>query len=326
MMTRKEIKRIQKELSGKRATLRSKREALLNTSSSIKSEKRKLENSLRSSATASLKKKVVANNAKLQRSSKKVRAEISDLEVQIGDLTAALIDGVSISESISHLDDSYPIFLMPVRVETRFMTIKHIARIGQDKIKLLDEDSRPLTVDGGQLVSERPVVSVDTVFDRQAKLPAIPDHNELWVRIFPDDIAIHTHEQALTEEEVKATQTFWTHIWYAGSNKELQLGAWRGLVSGRGPERAAWIAKTMKPKNESDKPSREIDEEEDLPIQPIFPDASIKEGAYSQAPVARKMGCEARQQRCSQGLSRQYDTRHLTVGARSISSRGRNHQ
>ena len=29
------------------------------------------------------------------------------------------------------------------------------------------------------------------------------DPAELWIRIYPDDIAIHTHEHELTDEEIK---------------------------------------------------------------------------------------------------------------------------
>src|SRR5688572_5182806 len=33
---------------------------------------------------------------------------------------------------------------------------------------------------------------------------------ELWVRIYPDDIAIHTHERVLTGSEVTAGELYWT--------------------------------------------------------------------------------------------------------------------
>ncbi len=78
-------------------------------------------------------------------------------------------------------------------------------------------------------------------------LPTTQTQQELWVRIFPDDIAIHTHEEALTQDEVDAGQAYWYEIWAAGSDEELKLAAWRAIVAGYGPERAAWIVRTLEP-------------------------------------------------------------------------------
>ena len=71
--------------------------------------------------------------------------------------------------------------------------------------------------------------------------------DELWVRIYPDDIAIHTHEEALTEPEVEAAKAYWYEIWAAKDDYEAKLAAWRAISTGFGPQRAAWIVKVMKP-------------------------------------------------------------------------------
>ena len=62
-------------------------------------------------------------------------------------------------ERVQGWKDSLPCFLLPVRIEARFMTIE--------------------------------------------------GRHELWVRIFPDDIAVHTHEDELTSEEFESGKTFW---------------------------------------------------------------------------------------------------------------------
>ena len=65
---------------------------------------------------------------------------------------------------------------------------------------------------------------------------------ELWVRIFPDDIAVQTHEPSLTNSELESGQTFWQETLAAGGNEALKRGAWRVLALKHGSRRAAWIA------------------------------------------------------------------------------------
>lgn len=71
--------------------------------------------------------------------------------------------------------------------------------------------------------------------------------DELWVRFYPDDIAIHTHEEALTTAEVEDGKAYWYEIWAAGEDYDLKLAAWRAISTGYGSQRAAWIVKTMQP-------------------------------------------------------------------------------
>lgn len=72
--------------------------------------------------------------------------------------------------------------------------------------------------------------------------------NELWVRIFPDDIFVDTHEEELSKEEIEDGKDFWLSYWAAGTDYDLQLGAWRYLHESYGPQRADWIAKRMDPR------------------------------------------------------------------------------
>lgn len=175
------------------------------------------------------------------------------------------------------LDDHYPVFLMPVRLETRFMTIKHIARVAV-----------PANSSGSQNVSD--------LFNGRDDVPVIQDRKELWVRIFPDDIFMQSHEEALTEAEITAGRFFWTEMqaahqinvqqggseseeeWVARQAVEVenhQTGAWRGLVSGRGQERAAWVAIQLTPTN--------VDELAKV-VELVFPEVNTKAKSWSKAP------------------------------------------
>ncbi len=71
--------------------------------------------------------------------------------------------------------------------------------------------------------------------------------DELWVRVYPDDISIHTHEEALTDDEERDGRDFWVETHAAEGDDELKRGAWRALVRLQGSRRAAWIAKQLEP-------------------------------------------------------------------------------
>jgi hypothetical protein len=71
--------------------------------------------------------------------------------------------------------------------------------------------------------------------------------DELWVRIFPDDCAVDTFEETLSEEEVASGTRFWIAAWAAGGIESQRRAAWRDLVAARGTGRAAWIVKQFAP-------------------------------------------------------------------------------
>ncbi len=133
---------------------------------------------------------------------------------------------------ITQLDDTTPILLFPVRLETRFKQVNGV--------------------------------------------------NQLWLRIYPDDINISTHEEQLTEDEVISAQHYWREIWQAENDKVLLLGAWRSLASKYGFQRAAWIIKTYKPNNPQDQGI--TDEGADAPRQPNFDAYDTKTEAWSLPP------------------------------------------
>lgn len=184
---------------------------------------------------------------------------------------------------VGRLNDAKPVFLLPVRVETRFMTIKHVARIAP-KVYAPNEE---IPVYGE--TAQRETLAVEEAYPTRSVLPTIEDEKQLWVRIFPDDIAVNTHEPNLTEAEYEAGQNYWTEMWYAGGESALEIGAWRGLTGGIGSQRAAWVARQTTPTNPGDKPATPVNREDPLPILPIFPTPPLKSGPWTEAPKSKVM-------------------------------------
>jgi archaellum component FlaC len=89
-------------------------------------------------------------------------------------------------------------------------------------------------------------VRIETIF-----VPVQGTQTELWVRVYPDDIAIHTHEKTLSDREVLAGELYWTELLAAehlGPEKDVRRrSAWRHPVELFGGQRAAWIARQTKP-------------------------------------------------------------------------------
>jgi predicted nucleic acid-binding Zn-ribbon protein len=79
---------------------------------------------------------------------------------------------------------------------------------------------------------------------------------ELWLRVYPDDIAVYTHEKLLTSGEVDDGQLYWIRTFiaeFAPSEKESRKkAAWHKLASVFTPQRSAWIAKQTFPQNWQD--------------------------------------------------------------------------
>ncbi|GGK72397.1 hypothetical protein ACD591_05420 [Rufibacter glacialis] len=77
---------------------------------------------------------------------------------------------------------------------------------------------------------------------------------ELWVRIYPDDFHIHSHEPLLTENEKTAGKQYWTSLVRAnregGEKKEaLKKEAWLTFSKPIGTQRGIWVAKQTQPLN-----------------------------------------------------------------------------
>ena len=196
----------------------------------------------------------------------------------------------SATVTVGNINDSTPMLLLPLKIQTRFLTIKHVARnmppgalvevntLPRDAQQLLQRffpDLRPIA-DPLQLRSSpatilsnsrqsgmNRVAQMLNQGDPRSRIPPqrlvkVEDESELWVRIFPDDLFLRSHESALTPSEIDAAKGFWQAMWDAeraartpGSSSKLkddqQLAAWKTLRSVTLPHRASWIARVMRP-------------------------------------------------------------------------------
>lgn len=70
---------------------------------------------------------------------------------------------------------------------------------------------------------------------------------QLWVRVYPDDIFVKTHEEKLTQTELDAGRQFWKVWWAASNDSDLEMAAWRTLCTALGTKRASWVARLLNP-------------------------------------------------------------------------------
>ena len=112
---------------------------------------------------------------------------------------------------------------------------------------------------------------------------------ELWVRIYPDQIAINSHEPELTTQEISDGQSYWTGVWSAGNPPSPADGAqapWRGLASIYGAQRAAWIALQLTPTNQAQQPTAPAASGAAPNPAPIFLNPPMRSSSWTQAAVA----------------------------------------
>ncbi|MDO7174144.1 hypothetical protein [Mariniflexile sp. AS56] len=226
---------------------------------------------------------------------------------------------------VGTLSGEYPILLNPVRIQTRFMKIKHIATGLQSK-DIMDvseanprdkKKAEPVLENVKSFISSRDNTANKIETDRSKTfVPPLPlgalsnkkrssslkilpsekptkgiqqidDKKELWLRIYPDDIFINTHEEGITQDEYDAALSFWAEIHKADvptnsdpqERYKLKVGAWRALVSGYGTYRASYIVKSTRP----DKVLIE-NGEPFLKVKPVVKEVVIKDSSWSKAP------------------------------------------
>lgn len=78
--------------------------------------------------------------------------------------------------------------------------------------------------------------------------------DQLWVRIYPDDISVDTFEEIPSEVEISNTRVYWTNIWKAGGVDSEKRAAWQALVKSHGAGRAYWLSQLFKPLNLAEEP------------------------------------------------------------------------
>jgi hypothetical protein len=113
--------------------------------------------------------------------------------------------------------------------------------------------------------------------------------SELWVRIYPDQIAINSHEPELTAQENADGQAYWNAVWVTGNppaNLDDAKAPWRLLASRYGPQRAAWIALALTPTNLSLQPLVPVPPGTTPVPLPIFPVVALRDSSWEKAATA----------------------------------------
>ncbi len=107
----------------------------------------------------------------------------------------------------------------------------------------------------------------------------------LRIRIFPDDIGVHTHEPEVTDREHEDAVRYWTRriAAPAGDTGDTErLGAWRDLAAAHGAGRAGWLVDVLRPTNVDD-----IDGGSGQ--APAFPDVAHRASPWTRPPRAMAM-------------------------------------
>ena len=240
-----------------------------------------------------------------------------------GELSAAVHafheEGIP-QDLVEHLDSGIPFLLMPIRIETRFMIIKHVVRKIDRSLIFNAMDLEPLppiasgtedpkSIQIPQLTSlkadghqsavnaiESQIQSGTFTSAEGRWLARKNDARELWVRIFPDDFFIHSHEPALLPTELDAGRSYWTEVWEAeravrqatspvseqiqAQCRDRQWQAWIRVQETFKAARAKWIIQAMQPENF-------LGAKTDYVQAPVFPDVTLKAAPWTQAPHTR---------------------------------------
>ena len=108
----------------------------------------------------------------------------------------------------------------------------------------------------GRLSDATPILlmplRIETRFKRAAEFGGRTD--ELWVRVYPDDILVDTFEETLSESEAQRARAYFADIWRANGVEAEERGAWRVFLSGQAAGRSHWITETYQPLNATEKP------------------------------------------------------------------------
>jgi hypothetical protein len=107
---------------------------------------------------------------------------------------------------------------------------------------------------------------------------------QLWIRAYPDDIHVDSHEPELTAAERAAGEAYWRDVWAAGSGDAgapRRDEAWRRLTSAAGRARAPWVAAQLRPAGSPPPDPTPPDQAPPDPGQ--FPDRPARASAWTRA-------------------------------------------
>ncbi|OQW61749.1 MAG: hypothetical protein BVN28_06580 [Nitrospira sp. ST-bin4] len=102
---------------------------------------------------------------------------------------------------------------------------------------------------------------------------------ELWVRVYPDDIGITSHEALLTPPEIEHGEAYWSG-YRAATDDAGRSASWNLLAKRFGANRAAWVARACLPLNWDAALA-------DAELTLEFPEHTTKPNAWTTAPHSR---------------------------------------
>jgi len=127
-------------------------------------------------------------------------------------------------------------------------------------------------------------VNVQTRFVKPEK-----GNDELWLRIYPDQIALDSHEPGLTTQELSDGQAYWTALWQAGNpppDPDAAKAPWRTIAALYKPPRAAWICLQLTPTNLAQQPAAATPSGTAPVPAPLFPAVPSRSSSWEQPAVA----------------------------------------
>jgi len=199
-------------------------------------------------------------------------------------LRASLVRLLDPSDTITRFDDSLPILLMPVRLETRFKTIDVAGAPPRHELwlRIFPDDC---WIDGFEpTLTEAEVRNATTYWagiwqaggveaqQRGAWADLVSRHGSgraAWIvkqyrplnepaapaKTAPDDLVlVATTETALAAAEEAALRTFWTAVWRAADDAAAVTAARAALDTAVGAARAAELVNTVVPVNIATQP------------------------------------------------------------------------
>lgn len=161
--------------------------------------------------------------------------KVSELESLLYDEHIFLLEAISnLENSTNELSTS-----LSRKADTDEQLATYNSKSGQISDELNQLKNIVITKSEGSEPTEN---TINNIFHYEEK-------KELWVRIYPDDIHVETHEKLLTSAEEQSGIDYWNIWWTSNGDRNICLGAWRALCELYGSQRAAWIIKQTEPTN-----------------------------------------------------------------------------
>ncbi len=203
---------------------------------------------------------------------------------------------------IEQISSAWPFLLMPLRIEARYVTIRHIirhlstddavdmsnnSRFGQQVARLGFEKDEEGTMTyqvwsyhlSGLNSGFSAAPGFEELKPKSGKfIKRKNDIHELRIRIYPDELFMEAMEYSLQPGEWEAGIAYWKAVCSGAKAKD----EWTKLSMSVTPARAAWIIRATQPENFTTTAS--------LPAQPKFATIKpLKDGAYTRPPITRML-------------------------------------